>query len=43
MPSFIGNNLFHLSHKSMLIQKMPEYYRPQWPEVPGNIDYVWPE
>ena len=43
MPSFLGNEKFHLSHKSMLIQKMPEYYKRQWPDVPGNLEYIWPE
>jgi hypothetical protein len=43
IPSFIGNNQFHLSHKSMLIQKMPEYYKRQWPDVSDNLEYIWPE
>lgn len=42
IPPFIGDEKFHLSHKSMLIQKMPEYYRSMWPDVPDNIEYVWP-
>lgn len=43
MPPFIGNEKFHLSHKSMLVQKMPDYYKSQWPNVPDNLEYVWPE
>ena len=43
MPPFLGNEQFHLSHKSMLIQKMPEYYKKQWPGVPNNLEYIWPE
>lgn len=41
-PSFIGDEKFHLSHKSMLIQKKPEHYKTFWPEVPTNLEYVWP-
>ena len=40
-PTFIGNEEFHLSHKSMLIQKKPEYYKQLWPEVPMDMNYVW--
>ena len=40
-PTFIGNAEFHLSHKSMLIQKKPEYYKQLWPEVPVDMNYVW--
>ena len=40
-PTFIGNEEFHLSHKSMLIQKKPEYYKQLWPEVPVDMNYVW--
>jgi len=43
MPPFLGDEKFHLSHKSMLIQKMPGYYKKQWPDIPDNIEYVWPE
>lgn len=43
LPPFLGDESFHLSHKSMLIQKMPEYYKKQWPDVPDNIEYVWPD
>lgn len=40
-PTFIGNEEFHLSHKSMLKQKKPEHYNVIWPDVPSNIEYVW--
>lgn len=42
MPPFIENEQFHLSHKSMLIQKMPSFYRLIWPDVPDNLEYIWP-
>lgn len=41
-PSFVGNEEFHLSHKSMLKQKKPEHYNVIWPDVPNNIEYIWP-
>jgi hypothetical protein len=42
MPSFFGDEEFHRSHKSNLIRKDPEYYRKYWPDVPDNLEYIWP-
>ena len=42
MPNWLGREDIHLSHKSRLIQKYPEHYRPLWPDVPDNLEYVWP-
>ena len=42
MPSWLGREDIHLSHKSRLIQKYPEHYRPLWPDVPDNLEYIWP-
>lgn len=41
-PPFIGDEKFHQSHKSMLVQKKPEHYKVIWPEVPTNLEYIWP-
>jgi hypothetical protein len=41
-PEWIGREDIHLSHKSRLIQKFPEHYKPIWPDVPDNLEYVWP-
>lgn len=41
-PSWIGREDIHISHKSKLIQKAPEHYKPIWPSVPDNLEYVWP-
>lgn len=41
-PSWIGREDIHTSHKSRLIQKFSEHYRPLWPDVPDNLEYVWP-
>jgi len=42
LPSWIGRDDIHLSHKSNLIRKYPEYYKPLWPDVPNNLEYIWP-
>lgn len=31
-----------LSHRSNLVRKMPDFYRPIWPDVPDNLPYLWP-
>lgn len=31
-----------ISHRSNLIRKKPEHYGVIWPDVPDNIEYVWP-
>lgn len=31
-----------LSHQSNLVRKMPEHYQPLWPEVTGDLPYIWP-
>lgn len=42
MPWWLGDEDFHLSHQSNLIRKLPEFYAPQFPDVPDNLEYVWP-
>ena len=42
LPSWIGRDDVHLSHKSNLIRKHPDYYKPLWPDVPDNLEYIWP-
>ena len=42
-PNFVGNEDFHKSHRSMLIQKQPDFYRPKFPNTPDNLEYIWPE
>ena len=41
-PDWIGREDIHLSHKSRLIQKKPDHYKPLWPDIPDNLEYVWP-
>jgi len=42
-PPWLGDPLFHASHRSNLIRKDPAYYRDQlgWTE-PDDMEYVWP-
>ena len=41
IPKWVGNEQFHLSHKSNLIRKNPDHYKQLWPDIPDNIPYVW--
>lgn len=38
-PSWLGDVLFHKSHKSNLKRKDPDYYQF---DVPSDLEYVWP-
>ena len=42
MPPWIGREEIHISHRSKLIQKDPTFYKELWPDVPDNLEYVWP-
>lgn len=41
-PDWVYNEDVLLSHKSKLIEKLPEHYGPMWPDVQPGLDYVWP-
>jgi hypothetical protein len=41
-PPWLGDYPLHISHQSKLVQKMPEWYRPRFPTVPDDLEYVWP-
>lgn len=41
-PEWVYNEDLLLSHKSKLIEKLPEHYGPMWPDVQPGLDYVWP-
>jgi hypothetical protein len=41
-PPWFGNDDLHESHQSSLVRKAPDYYRPIFPDVPDDIEYVWP-
>jgi hypothetical protein len=43
LPTWIGDEAFHLSHRSNLIRKDPQFYRPRFgADVPDDLPYVWP-
>lgn len=44
LPSWLGNEAFHRSHRSNLIRKMPKYYVGvlHWDD-PSDLPYIWPE
>lgn len=42
MPTWLGNEAFHASHRAALLAKDPEWYGQfGWTEEP-KVDYVWP-
>lgn len=41
-PKWLGDEAFHLSHRSNLVRKDPVHYRQFFPEVPDNLPYLWP-
>jgi hypothetical protein len=42
LPLWIGDQRVHESHRSRLIAKAPEIYRPLFPDTPEGLEYVWP-
>ncbi|MBN1091521.1 MSMEG_6728 family protein [Blastococcus sp. TML/M2B] len=42
LPSWVGDEELHLSHRSNLLAKDPEFYRPRFPGDPDDLPYVWP-
>lgn len=42
IPNWITPELIRV-HRSVLIQKKPEYYREKWPDIPDNLEmrYNW--
>lgn len=43
LPSWLGDERLHRSHRSQLLAKDPEYYRPLFPDSPQGLEYFWPE
>lgn len=41
-PPWLGNEAFHLSHKSALVRKLPSHYGPLFPNIPNDLPYIWP-
>jgi pyrimidine dimer DNA glycosylase len=42
LPAWLGDEALHLSHRSALLRKDPEHYRPLFPDIPDDLPYVWP-
>lgn len=42
VPPWNDDPAVHRSHRSKLVQKAPEHYRPVFPDVPEDLEYVWP-
>jgi hypothetical protein len=41
-PAWLGNGDFHRSHQSNLVRKDADFYRVHFPDVPDDLEYVWP-
>ena len=42
LPPWLGDQAFHLSHRSSLLRKDPEHYGRVFADVPDDLPYVWP-
>jgi Pyrimidine dimer DNA glycosylase len=42
LPSWVGNEELHRSHRSNLLAKDPGFYRPLFPGEPADLPYLWP-
>jgi hypothetical protein len=43
LPSWLGDEAVHRSHRSALVRKDPAFYRPLFGDVPDDLPYVWPD
>lgn len=41
-PPWLGDERFHLAHKSNLMRKDPVYYSQYYAGVPNDLPYFWP-
>jgi hypothetical protein len=42
LPPWLGDEAVHRSHRSALVRKDPDFYRPLFPDVPDDLPYFWP-
>jgi hypothetical protein len=42
LPSWLGDEAFHLPHRSSLVRKDPEHYAALFPGVPTDLPYWYP-
>jgi hypothetical protein len=43
LPTWLGDGRVHLSHRSALVRKDPDFYRPVFGDVPDDLPYHWPD
>ncbi|MEJ5945007.1 MSMEG_6728 family protein [Pseudokineococcus basanitobsidens] len=43
LPTWLGDEALHRSHRSALLRKEPGTYRPVLGDEPDDLPYVWPE
>lgn len=43
LPTWLGDEDFHVSHRSALVRKDPEHYGEAFVGVPTDLPYVWPD
>lgn len=43
LPGWLGDGRVHLSHRSALVRKDPDFYRPVFGDVPDDLPYHWPD
>jgi hypothetical protein len=42
LPPWLGRDDLHLSHRSSLLRKDPDFYRPLFGDIRDDLPYVWP-
>ena len=42
LPPWLGRSDLHMSHRSSLLRKDPDFYRPVFGDLPMDLPYVWP-
>ena len=42
LPPWLGRRDLHRAYRSALVRKDPEHYLPLFPDVPDDLEYVWP-
>lgn len=42
LPAWHGDEAFHRSHQAHLVRKDPDVYRGRYPDVPENLELLWP-
>ena len=43
LPAWLGDGRIHLSHRSALVRKDPDFYRQVFGDVPDDLPYHWPD